>query len=249
MLSGPAQIQSDAFRRCAIAHEQTGPSDPKQPLVFSYLELRKAVGWIGLLLPGILFLGGKALPPHIGLQSSISAYYYTKMGPVFIGLLCAIGVFHLATEGYDLVDRIAGRLACVFALGVAWFPTTPASPCPPCHIAKVIGHVHVACATSLFLILSVFCLFQFTQSDLPKEKRTPRKNARNVIYRICGCTILLAMLLALIFGFSKGCGDKSTALFWCETLALVAFGFAFMVKGEAFLGDHPHPRAYVEGGQ
>ena len=94
-------------------------------LVLSYLGLRKAIGIIGISLPFVLAIG-KIIFDDPGIQPSISDYYYTIMGDVFVGSLCAMGVFLLSYRGYDKQDNIAGNLACVFAIGVALFPTTPA---------------------------------------------------------------------------------------------------------------------------
>ena len=65
-------------------------------LVISYLSLRKAIGFIGLLLPVVLALGNLLLG-SAGLETSISRYYYTNMGNVFVGSLCAIGTFRCRT--------------------------------------------------------------------------------------------------------------------------------------------------------
>ena len=71
----------------------------------SYRNLRAIIGYIGLTLPVVLLLAGIA-DGH--LESSISTYYYTKVGNVFTGALCVIGIFLLA---YRLtswaVDNIA----------------------------------------------------------------------------------------------------------------------------------------------
>src|SRR5215468_1540580 len=98
---------------------------PTSPLIISYLGLRKAVGFIGLGLPFVLIFGNQLFPDSPWFQYSISDYYYTHMRNVFVGSLCAIGVFLITYRGYDICDRIAGALASVFAIGVALFPTTP----------------------------------------------------------------------------------------------------------------------------
>ncbi len=230
--------------------------DPKNPLVFSYLTLRKAIGWIGLTLPIILWIGGWifqgfAHAPHLHIESSISAYYYTGMGNVFVGLLCAIGVFHLAAEGYDHRDRIAGRLACIFALGVAWFPTTPESRCPgiPTHAQDIIGNLHYTFAALLFLTLAFFCIFQFTQTE-NVDTRTHRKKLRNAVYYSCGGIILGCIA---VIGTVKAFAVFEIMMsfrhwleswkwnFWFESLALFAFGAAFLIKGEFLLKDEADP--------
>src|SRR5262245_5003850 len=98
-------------------------------LVLSYLSLRKAIGLLGACLPFVLAIGLFVLDGK-GLQGSISGYYHTEMRDVFVGILCAIGVFLLSYRGYESEDRIAGNLACAFAIGTALFPTTPMDPAP-----------------------------------------------------------------------------------------------------------------------
>jgi hypothetical protein len=227
------------------------PRNHKDPLVLSYLTLRKAVGWIGLTLPIILAFGEFAFQRFtnkpVTIEASISAYYYTYMGNIFVGLLCAIGIFHLATEGYDLSDRIAGRLVCLFAFGVAWFPTTPElkSPLTPTHAQNIIGDIHYIFAALLFLTLAFFCIFQFTQTA-ELSTRTRRKKERNNVYYVCGgiilgCIAVIGSVKALehldaLRGFRIWLNSWNWN-FWLESFALFAFGAAFLVKGEFILKD------------
>jgi hypothetical protein len=194
---------------------------------------------------------GFAHAPHLHIESSISAYYYTCMRNIFVGLLCAIGVFHLATKGYDLWDRIAGRLACIFALGVAWFPTTPEFKCPavPTHAQNIIGNLHYTFAALLFFTLAFFCIFQFTQTT-DVRTRTRRKKERNIFYYVCGGAILgcIAVIGTVKtfehFGIAVSFRhwlDSWKWNFWFESLALFAFGSAFLIKGEFILKDENDP--------
>ncbi len=57
---------------------------------YTYLALRKAVGWIGILLPLVLILGMLLIFRGDAIQKTISQYYYTGMRDVFVGALCAI---------------------------------------------------------------------------------------------------------------------------------------------------------------
>ena len=96
----------------------------KDPIVLSYLALRKAVGAVALGLPFSLSIPLWILRHHI-MQSSISGYYYTGMRNLFVGSLCAIGMFMLCCRGYDRKDEIAGVFSAFCALGVAFFPNGP----------------------------------------------------------------------------------------------------------------------------
>jgi hypothetical protein len=229
-----------------MPHKQVGA------LELGYLELRKASGWIGLAFPFILLIGGwvsqvvRNEPLHV--ESQISQYYYNGMGNIFVGLLCALGVFHLATVGYELSDRIAGRMACVFGFGVAWLPTIrEGSTATP--MQHMVADLHYVCAGLLFGTLAFFCIFQFTQTD-DKRKRTKRKKMRNVVYYVCGgiitgCIVLIGSVnliesVHVLTAFTDWL--RSWKWQFCfESIALVAFGAAFLVKGEFLLKDLVHP--------
>lgn len=197
----------------------------------SYLALRKAVGWIGVTLPFVMMLGVSVIFDKDVLQESISHYYYTGMGDVFVGALCAVALFMFFYRGYDAVDDWLGNAAGLFALGVAWFPTSPTEE------VDAIGRVHFACAAALFLTLAVFSFFQFTKSKEGVEP-TPRKRKRNAVYRSCGVVIVVCIIAMAAYPiWIKARWPIPRFIFWGETVALVAFGFSWLTKGEALLAD------------
>ena len=77
------------------------PKDKYSRHTYSYLALRKAVGWIGILLPFALMLGGFLIFKEEIIQESISHYYYTGMRDVFVGALCAVALFMFFYSGYN----------------------------------------------------------------------------------------------------------------------------------------------------
>ncbi len=210
-------------------------SAPKDPRVLSYLALRKAVGGIALALPFAIAVPWALLRHTV--QTSISAYYYTGMRNLFVGSLCAIGMFMLCTRGYDSADEIAGILSAACAIGVAFFPTSPAQ-CAT-HRQMVIGDIHYAFAAALFLTLAFFCLVLFKMSA-QNHTITPRKIQRNRVYTICGIVILVSLALLPAFEFLFHVRHVlpliAPGLFF-ETTSLLAFGVAWLVKGEAVLRD------------
>jgi hypothetical protein len=213
-------------------NQQTGPQDP---LVRSYLTLRKAVGIIGCALPIVLAFGLMILK-GFGIQDSISAYYYTEMRNVFVGSLCAIGIFLMSCRGYDRKDENAGICACVFAIGVALFPMAPEGTSTP--VEKWIGWAHWTFAALLFLTLAYFCLKLFTKTAADGAP-TLQKLQRNRVYRFCGGAILVSIALIPLVTHTalKDLIQCPTAEFWLESLAVEAFGFAWLIKGETFLKD------------
>ena len=209
--------------------------ETKSSLVLSYLELRQAVGTIGILLPFVLMFG-KILLDTPDILGSISSYYYSVMGDVFVGSLCAIGVFLGSYRGHGREDSIAGNLACIFALGVAFFPTTPDSGATA-HQTLIAG-VHAFFAACFFLTLAFFALVLFRRTD-PNKQPTPRKKLRNAIYSVCGYMILLSIaLIAAVTIFGKHSSiQQFSPVFVFESFAIVAFGISWFVKGEAIFKD------------
>ena len=82
--------------------------DSDNSLVISYLWLRTAIGIIGIALPFALVLG-KILFDGGGLQNSMSAYYYTNTRNLFVGSLCAIGIFLMSYRGYGAKTTSPGN--------------------------------------------------------------------------------------------------------------------------------------------
>ncbi|MBV6472441.1 MAG: hypothetical protein JPMHGGIA_00697 [Saprospiraceae bacterium] len=208
-------------------------------MIISYMTLRKAVGVLGMVMPIVLAIGYLIAGGGAEIKGSISHYYHSPMRDFFVGLLCAVGLFMFCYKGPEKVDGIAGNLAGIFAIGTALLPTYNGDT-PVDAVAALIGQFHLAAATALFLVLSYFslCLFTKTKPDQPPGRMKLR---RNRVYRICGFAILVFLaLIALYLVLLKGRMpwlDQAKPVFWLETLALWAFGFSWLTKGELILGD------------
>jgi hypothetical protein len=224
--------------------EQNSPAKqtPDQGLVISYLQLRKAVGILGILLPVALAIGVPVLSECNVLQNSISDYYYTKMGNVFVGTLCAVGLFLFSYKGYERKDNIAGNLACLFAVCVAFFPTYGPAPSSICntlqrHSSSFSSTFHDISAALFFLTLAYFSLFLFT---IKSPNPTREKLLRNKIYKTCGYTILACILTLFIYAqipALRSALRDYKPIFILETIALWAFGSSWLTKGEFILKD------------
>ena len=144
-------------------------------LIISYMFLRKIVGWIGSLLPIALILGG-LLTVTASLPDSMSGYYYTQMRNVFVGALCALGIFLVGYAGYDDLDRWITNVAGLGAIGVAFLPTKPPvcaagqRVCLPPLVAhlsvtqQIVGDAHLGSAAVTFIALGVMAL-RFAKSE------------------------------------------------------------------------------------
>ena len=209
------------------------PLIASDPLVLSYLSLRRAVGLIGIALPFVL-ARGRILIDDAGLRGSMSSYYYSSMGDVFVGSMCAIGVFLMAYRGYERRDDFAGNLACFFALGVALLPTTPEAGATARQ--QLVGAFHLFFAAGLLLTLAYFSLALFRLSN---PHPTPQKLQRNKVYTVCGYTILACVAACAAVKLLPGNALllKFSPVFWLEAVAVVAFGVSWLTKGEAILAD------------
>lgn len=217
-----------------------------QRLVISYLTLRKAVGVLGMSLPFLLILGYFIFDRSCAFPPSISHFYYTNSGNIFIGTLCAVSFFLFSYNGHDLGDKIAAKVAGLFALLVALFPTDfgqfAETKCSRITDVRnpVSNILHYVSATILFSTFAFFSLFQFTKTNKPGQMARAKKK-RNSIYQICGWIIVVSIAgIALVSFLPDSIYMKLKSYkptFVLETIALLAFGFSWLIKGETFFRD------------
>ncbi|HEY6843084.1 MAG TPA: DUF998 domain-containing protein [Thermoanaerobaculia bacterium] len=209
-------------------------------LVVSYLTLRQMIGWIGLLMPFVVRVGAMGFQ-QLATQGSISAYYYTGMRDVFVSTLVLVGALMTCNRTPKTFDNVLSIAAGSAAIGVGLFPIDPefakqiADRCPcladhRCVIHGILGY-HYIFVIVFFALLTVMVTFRFpafTPVDAEREMRL-----RNVIYRVCGVVMLLAFV-AIGIAYARHSG-----FFWPESVAVFAFGVAWLVKGQTILKDKP----------
>lgn len=200
-------------------------------LLISYLTLRKVVGFLGILLVPILVLGSIILDHTSYIQVSVSAYYHTSMRNELVGIVCFISVFLLCYNGYSRKDSIASKLAGLFALGIAFFPTSQTND-----KKDILSILHYLTSAVFFVILAYMSIFLFTKSS---GIMTPEKKKRNQVYRICGI-VMLVSVAGIPVDSIPAIHDRIIFLkptLILETLALVSFGISWLTKGEFLLKD------------
>lgn len=220
-------------------------SDPK--LRFDQKRLASLVGFAAFGLPIVLALGAVVYRLVFDRESellapSISAFYYREivLGDFFVGTLVFIGTLLLAFRGWNRNVSRLSSVAGLFAFGVALFPTcgwrmVGTRPAPI--EGDWIGWAHNISAAGLFAILAYFCLSVFTLVEdnnvHPSGQPFDSKAARNRIYVGSGI-VIVAMLLTILIGsqlLGKWSALKLT--FWCEAIALFAFGVSWTTLGRA----------------
>ncbi|WDZ85097.1 hypothetical protein [Micromonospora cathayae] len=213
------------------------PESPRPPQdAVTVRRLRVGVGAVGLALPIVLIVGHGVVVGRPALLDSLSGYYHSELRDVFVGSMCAIGVFLISYRHRhpdDLISTIAG----VLAIAVALFPTAPADPS---RTERIVGVVHQVSAGALFLLLAVFCLVLFTRAD-PTVRPDPKPGNR--FYRSCGLLILAAIGLAVAsIALPDDVRDTVRPVFWCETVAVFAFGAAWLARSDAIFRAAQPPR-------
>jgi hypothetical protein len=206
-------------------------------------------------------VGACLVPISNKLPDSLSGYYYSHMRDAFVGGMWAAGVFLIFYRGSDRLERWVTNFAGLFAIGIALFPTTgpttaktnncsPVTPLvlQPAPNGAAIGIVHVACLCGLMTMIALMA-WRFTRSyssdeidamtaeDREIELNPSLKSRNNSIYWGCIAAMAVAGAFALIqeFAFSPALKSEAPWLLYAETVAFLAFGTAWFVKGRALL--------------
>ncbi len=169
------------------------------------------------------------------IQGSISDYYYTNVGDVFVGIIFAIAFFLIAYKGYDAKDQWLTNSAGFFSILAALLPTNQNLDliCSTRIVveSEIRSITHYACAAIFFMLLAYISYFQFTKSS---GGVTPEKRERNRVYKICAIVMVVAVILIPVLAYFPVI-PKST--FWLEWVALAAFGISWLTKGEFIMAD------------
>lgn len=215
--------------------------------VISFNALRRNIGILGMALPFLLIISSAVFYNCCVVQISISQYYHSGMRDLFVGILAFVAMFLFSYRGYNILDRISGIIAGVGALGVAFFPPIITeipggclNECVKSNDWKTI--VHLTSASLFFVTLALTSIFLFTRTSNEEGYIiTKEKIIRNQIYRISGITILISLALIILYKLllihKYPVIDSLKPMFWLETIALIAFGISWLVKGEAGLKD------------
>lgn len=231
---------------------------------FKYL--RHCIGLLGLALPTLILFVAKVAGDCDCLQDSISHYYYTVSGPVFVGILWGLGlvlIFYPTPKTNDVLisaciwricrvfkpklDGTLTTIAGLFAICVSLFPTYAMSN-DSCAIFKYCDSdlragFHYFSAGAMLLIFSYMSICIFTRTN-DKDWRTNKwKVRRNKVYIWSGVLTFLSVAAVGVFAILEkldyNIPTKST--YWLEVCALVPFGISWLVKGEFILTDENEP--------
>lgn len=233
-------------------------------LVMSYHRMRRWVGYLGLGLPFALLIGDRLFHTLKIYQNSnvmemcegnytstnhsrdsISEYFYTPMGELFVGTLCAVAFFLFLYKGYKKrpgefmpSDSFMTNFAGICALLVAIFPMD-LEYCTADNFRTFISHrpvgiIHYVSAVLFFITLGIMSLVNFRRTDtLENFGKMPSHN----FYKWCGIGIFASLIAILLFKLVPFLNEWAKSidfefLFWFETSSLLFFGAAWLKKGQ-----------------
>ncbi|MBI5353713.1 MAG: hypothetical protein HZB50_13810 [Chloroflexi bacterium] len=208
---------------------------------FNQDTIRLLIGGISFFLPLVIRIFASIMP------DSISWSFYTHAHNWFVGLLFVIGALLMSYKGRNHIEDLVGWVGGFAAWTTALNPTSYCygkDNCPPfpdpmpswfniTYPNEFVPTVHYVGAIILFLTTVYFCLGPFTSRVKEKIKDDPtgiHLKFRLYIYQFCGWGILVTMGGLVVMSFAHINILYST--FWGETIALVLFGFAWMIASK-----------------
>ncbi|MFM8297236.1 MAG: hypothetical protein GPI96_01830 [Microcystis aeruginosa BS13-02] len=195
----------------------------REHILETYYLLRIGMALIGIFFPLVLWWVG--LFRGVKLQGSISAYYHTSMGDVFVGSLCAIGVFLYFYKGVTTKENVALNFAGIFAVLVALLPTSAPSDLK-CETFTA-PYWHGASAILFFIAIAYVCWFR--ASDTISYVRNPsRQNLYSGLYRLLAIgMIFLPLLSAFLLHLFN---ETNSIVYFVELLGVWVFSAYWIIK-------------------
>ncbi len=209
----------------------------------SYLVMRAAIGLLGIGLPIELFLGDALwLEGGLKARGSLSAYYHSGMRDVFVGTLFATAVFLITYRVVEqTLDNTLSIIAGIAAMGVALFPTSrpPGSTSPPTPLEVHLGEqrvaiVHYICAGILMVSLAVISfIFGVREGRRSQQRASGRARLSPTFWRWFhwGCTAAIGLALVFMGASEITRWFTQYSLIVGETVAVLAFGVSWLMKG------------------
>lgn len=197
--------------------------DLQKHMTATYYNLRWWMVVLAVALPLLLWLGAlirDALP----LQPSMSAYYYSVMRDVFVGVLFAIGACLFLYEGFSKAEGWVLNVAGILAICIALFPTEwkCGSDCK-----KITAHG--AFALVFFICIAYVCWFRASDTlSLVKKNETAKRY--RLAYRTFAVGMVISPLAAFLLTLNATSEDKPT-VFLAEAFAVWMFASYWYVKG------------------
>ena len=217
-------------------------------LLVSDHALQQTVGWIAFLMPIAVRLLAYLSPDQIWTTNSISAYYYSSARDVFVSALVVGGLVLAFYDSQHPRDRVVARIAGLAAVGIGLFPMKISQgvlvskqtllPDDETKLVEALQNCPHGPLGLQFIFVGLFFALTFYLVTFRFKANTPamptnQTRQRNKLYRFFGYLMGIAFVWIGILEIL----DQQHSIFWPETLAVMAFAAAWLVKGQLVLKD------------
>lgn len=209
----------------------------------TYMTLRKLLAGTAVALPLALVGGGWGLA-DLHVLPQLSAYYFTSVGDLFVGMLCVIGIGLIAYKGFTDAEDIALNIGGVLICLVALFHMEPklALQCfvkadidPSEYLLRslqfrVPSWLHFACAVMFYVVLGYVMIF-CSHASLVLQSSAKAVRLYRRLYTSLGTGFVVSVVLS--FAIYKLMPDEGCGNLWilvAEVLGLLCFAAFWMVK-------------------
>lgn len=211
-----------------VSGTDLSPEQLQRHILCVHLDLRAAIGIIGVAFPFFLWIVGHFYA-RLPLQDSMSAYYHAagfdgrSMRDWFVGLLFALGISLYLYKGFGRPENWALNVAGAMAVAVAVIPE-------PRSTSWITAHGF--CAMTFFLCIAyvaLFCADNTLQMIHDTNIRNPAKVIARLklIYRVIGCVMVCAIVVVYILNTAF---RTQYGTFWVEAGGVLPFGAFWLVK-------------------
>ena len=229
-------LNMKAAVREAITSEPPEPDAALKGYVRNFLVLRLFIGALGVALPFLLVFIGQGLDGDPWVRNSLSVYYYSGAGSIFVGVLTTIAFFLVAYRLLDFnLENVLSIAAGVCVLAVVLFPTsgpgeaTELGPLQDWLGESAVGKIHIA-AAALFIVFIGLISVIFGVRERDRHRKKPNEGRLWWGHLVCTGLIWLGGLWILAtrdFLF----GGPRWSVFAGEVVAFLAFGISWLTKG------------------
>ena len=198
--------------------------------------LRNTLGVLGILLPVLCLvfnlLFGREYNQYYAL-TSISAAHYSSSYLLFEGILFSMGILFIICSGYNKADHITSIAIGLSAVFLTLFPCAREGYTRSFLMVsiEISDLIHFIMSLTFFGGLIYIIGWRFTKKG---GAITKQKKQRNILYIVCAAL----MAISLIIGYmGKNFFNWTYFLYVGETVAIWAFGLAYLTKGGLILQD------------
>jgi hypothetical protein len=230
-------LKTNALLSPVLTFERPSLDEAAAGYVRSFLVQRLFIGALGVALPFLLVGFGFWVDGHPVPRNSLSVYYYSGVGALFVGVLTTVAFFLIAYRLVDLnLENVLSIIAGLAVLVVVLFPTKrPEKAIEPTPLQDLRGEsfvnwIHVGAAVVFIVLIGLISLF-FGAREHDRRRTEPGSGRFWWGHLVCTGVIWLGGLWILA---TEVLGGPRWSVFAGEFVSFFAFGVSWLTKGAEF---------------